>query len=59
MNELDHGNPTRLLLAAIRKSGIEGKGSLKGDDFYMGAFGDDKVHVYSFYSHIGYLLSCS
>ena len=46
VNELDHGNPTKLLLAAIKKNGIEGRGSFKDDDFYMGAFRDDQVNCH-------------
>ena len=59
MNELDHGNPTRLLLAAIQKNGIEDNGSSKDDDFYMGAFQDDKVHTHSLLNHVVSLLLCS
>jgi hypothetical protein len=43
VNELDDGNPSKLLIAAIRKHGIEENGSFKDDNFYLGAFQDDKV----------------
>lgn len=45
MNTLDDGNPSRLLLAAIQKHGIEGVGlaSFKDAEFYLGAFRGDTV----------------
>jgi hypothetical protein len=43
VNELENGNPSKLLIAAIRKHGIEDKGSFREDDFYLGAFRGDKV----------------
>jgi len=47
INELDNGNPSSLLLAAIRKNGIEDRGSFKDDDFYLGAFrGDELSQIY-------------
>ena len=46
MNELDNGNPTNLLIAAISKHSIEdSKGSFKDDNFYLGAFRGDKVGI--------------
>ena len=47
MNKLDGRNPSKLLVAAIQKHGIEDNGSFKGDDFYLGAFQDDKVSKFS------------
>jgi len=41
VNELDNGNPSKLLIAAIRK---HRKGSFKEDDFYLGAFRGDKLN---------------
>jgi hypothetical protein len=43
VNELDGGNPSKLLVAAIQKHDIEDNGSFKDDNFYLGAFQDDKV----------------
>ena len=43
MNELEGGNPSKLLVAAIRKHGIEEKGSFREDDFYLGAFQGKRV----------------
>lgn len=45
VNELDNGNPSKLLLAAIQKHDIRAHGSLKEEDFYLGAFCDDKVRT--------------
>ena len=45
VNEIDNGNPSKLLIAAIRKHGIEDKGSFKEDDFYLGAFRGDRVGI--------------
>jgi hypothetical protein len=48
VNELDDGNPSKLLIAAIRKYGIKEKGSFKDDNFYLGAFRGDKVGIIGF-----------
>jgi hypothetical protein len=48
VNELDDGNPSKLLIAAIRKHGIQEKGSFKDDNFYLGAFRGDKVGIIGF-----------
>lgn len=41
---IDHGNPTRLLLAAMNKYGLDGRDVLlKDDEFYVGVMSDGKV----------------
>ncbi|KAG2365126.1 hypothetical protein BDR07DRAFT_1399925 [Suillus spraguei] len=41
---VDDGNPTRLLLAAMDKHGLYGRGALlKDDEFYVGVMSDGKV----------------
>jgi hypothetical protein len=41
---VDNGNPTRLLLAAMNKHGLDGRGVLlKDDEFYVGVMSDGKV----------------
>lgn len=41
---VDNGNPTRLLLAAMNKHGLDVRGVLlKDDEFYVGVMGDGKV----------------
>lgn len=42
--KVDNGNPTRLLLAAMDKHGLYGRGALlKDDEFYVGVMSDGKV----------------
>jgi hypothetical protein len=45
VSELDNGNPSKLLVAAIRMHGIHDKESFKEDDFYLGAFRGNKVRI--------------
>jgi hypothetical protein len=41
---VDNGNPTRFLLAAMHKHGLDVRGVLlKDDEFYVGIMGDGKV----------------
>ncbi|KAG1763056.1 hypothetical protein EDD22DRAFT_889033 [Suillus occidentalis] len=41
---VDNGNPTRLLLAAMNKHGLDIRGALlKDDEFYVGVMGDGQV----------------
>ena len=47
INELDGGNPSKLLVAAIQKYGIEDNGSFRDDSFYLGAFRGDKVSTHT------------
>ncbi|KAH7923827.1 hypothetical protein BV22DRAFT_1035883 [Leucogyrophana mollusca] len=44
VNELDNANPTRLLLNAIRKHGIDDRNSFKEDDFYLGVVEDGQLN---------------
>ncbi|KAF7972016.1 hypothetical protein HWV62_19221 [Athelia sp. TMB] len=47
VNTIDDGNPSRLLLAAIQKAGIETVASFKDAEFYLGAFrGEELSQVY-------------
>lgn len=43
MNTIDDSNPSRLLLAAIQKHGIQSVASFKDAEFYLGAFRGDQV----------------
>ena len=43
VNTIDDGNPSRLLLAAIQKAGIESVASFKDAEFYLGAFRGEEV----------------
>jgi hypothetical protein len=41
---VDHGNPTRLLLAAMNKHGLDGRDVLlKDDEFYVGVMSGGEV----------------
>jgi len=41
---VDGGNPTRLLLAALNRHGLDARDALfKDDEFYVGVMSNDKV----------------
>ena len=42
VNELDHRNPTALLVSAIEKSALSGKAA-KEDEFYLGVLRDGEL----------------
>lgn len=43
---VDNGNPTRLLLAAINRYGLDARNALlKDDEFYVGVMSNSKVRT--------------